>query len=128
MFEEITTDELCEPPEPYSYALRHGDTVYLAGQVAFDRDGNIVGATVAEQAEQVWRNIADVLEAAGGSLENVIKITYYMQDIRELGEEIEIRERLFAGRPFPVVTALQAAALGMPGLRLEVDVTAIIPQ
>lgn len=128
MFEQITTDKLCEPPEPYSYGLRHGDTVYLAGQVAFDRDGNIVGTTVAEQAVQVWQNIADVLEAAGGSLQNVVKITYYMQDIRDLPEEIEVRKRLFAGRPFPVVTALQAAALGMPGLKMEVDVTAVIPQ
>lgn len=128
MFEQITTDKLCDPPEPYSYALRHGDTVYLAGQVAFDRDGEIVGTTVAEQAVQVWRNIEDVLEAAGGSLEHVVKITYYLQDIRELGEEIEIRKRLFAGRPFPVVTAIQAAALGMPGLKMEVDVTAVIPQ
>lgn len=128
MFEQITTDKLCEPPEPYSYALRSGDTVYLAGQVAFDRNGDIVGTTVGEQAAQIWQNIAHVLEAAGGSLENVIKITYFMQDIRELGEEIELRKKLFAGRPFPVVTAMQAAALGMPGLKMEVEVTAVIPR
>ena len=128
MFEEITTDKLCDPPEPYSYGLRYGDTVYLAGQVALDRDGQIVGTTVAVQATQVWQNIADVLEAAGGSLQNVVKVTYYMQDIRELAEEMPIRERLFTGRPLPVVTALQAAALGLPGLKMEVDVTAVIPQ
>lgn len=128
MFEEITTDKLCEPPEPYSYALRADDTVYLAGQVALDVDGNIVGHTVAEQAEQVWANIEAVLEAAGGSLANVVKITYYMQDIRDLAEEMPLRRKLFAGRPLPAVTALQAAALGLPGLKMEVDVTAVIPR
>ena len=52
---------LCPPPEPYSYAVRAGDTLYLAGQVAFDADGEVVGTTVAEQARQVWANIASVL-------------------------------------------------------------------
>lgn len=127
MFEEITTDRLCDPPEPYSYALRAGDTLYLAGQVALDVDGNIVGTTVSEQAVQVWANIEALLEAAGGSLANVVKVTYYMQDIRELAEEMPLRRRLFAGRPLPVVTAVQAAALGLPGLKMEVDVTAVIP-
>ena len=127
VFEEITTEKLCEPPEPYSYALRAGDTVYLAGQVALDAHGNTIGSTVAEQAAQVWENIAAVLEAAGGSLANVIKITYYLQDIRELAEEMPIRRRLFSDRPLPVVTAVQVAALGRPGLKMEVDVIAVIP-
>lgn len=128
MFEEIITDKLCDPPEPYSYGLRAGDTVYLAGQVAFDATGEIVGSTVAEQAIQVWANIEALLQAAGGSLANVVKITYYMQDIRELVEEMPLRRELFAGRPLPVVTAVQAAALGLPGLKMEVDVTAVIPR
>ncbi len=127
MFEQITTDKLCDPPEPYSYGLRCSDTVYLAGQVSLDVEGNIVGSTVAEQAVQVWGNIEAVLEAAGGSLANVVKITYYMQDIRELAEEMPLREELFAGRPLPVVTAVQAAALGLPGLKMEVDVIAVVP-
>ena len=56
---------LCPPPEPYSYAVRAGDTLYLAGQVALDADGEVVGTTVGEQARQVWANIASVLAASG---------------------------------------------------------------
>lgn len=117
---------LCAPPEPYSYAIRAGESLYLAGQVALDDKGEVVGATVKDQARQVWSNIEKVLTAAGSSLADVVKVTYYMQDIRELPQEIEIREQVFSGRPLPAVTAVQAAALGLPGLMMEVDVVAVV--
>ena len=123
--EAVEVSALCPPPEPYSYAIRAGNTLYLAGQVAFDRHGEVVGDTVEEQARQVWRNIRDVLEAAGSSIADVVKVTYIMQDIREIAEEIPVREEVFAGRPYPAVTAMQAAALGLPGLKMEVDVIAV---
>ena len=82
---------LCPPPEPYSYAVRAGDTLYLAGQVALDEHSEVVGTTVAEQARQVWDNIARVLEASGSSIADVVKITYFMQDVREIAEEISDR-------------------------------------
>ena len=124
--EAVDVEALSDPPEPYSHAIRAGNTIYLAGQVAFDRDGEIVGDTVEQQARQVWRNIADILEAAGGSVADVVKVTYIMQDIREIAEEFPVREEMFAGRPFPAVTAMQAAALGLPGLKMEVDVIAVV--
>lgn len=117
---------LCPPPEPYSYAIRAGETLYLAGQVALDERGEVVGATVKDQAKQVWSNIERVLAAAGSSIADVVKVTYYMQDIRELPEEMEIREQVFSGRSLPAVTAMQAAALGLPGLMMEVDVVAVV--
>ena len=123
--EAVEVEALCLPPEPYSYAIRAGNTLYLAGQVAFDRRGGIVGETVEEQARQVWQNIRDVLEAAGSSITDVVKVTYFMQDIREIAEEFPVREEVFAGRPYPAVTAIQAAALGLPGLKMEVDVIAV---
>ena len=84
--------------------------------MAFDSSGEIVGETTREQAEQIWRNIAEVLEACGGSVANIVKITYFCQDIRELPEEMEVRRRVFGEGPYPAVTACQAAALGLPGL------------
>ena len=117
---------LCPPPEPYSYAVRAGGTLYLAGQVALDENGEVVGATVTEQAKQVWANIERVLQEAGASTDDVVKVTYYMRDIRELSDEIEVRREVFAGRPLPAVTAVQAAALGLPGLMMEVDVVAVV--
>ena len=120
----IKVPSLGPPPEPYEYANRSGNTLYLAGQVALDENGIIVGTTTKEQARKTWDNIGIVLAAAGASIKDVVKVTYFLADIRELQEEMEIRKEVFSGRPFPVVTAIQAAALGMPGLRLEIDVVA----
>ena len=120
----IKVPSLGPPPEPYEYAIRSGNTLYLAGQVALDENGIIVGTSTKEQARKTWDNIGIVLAAAGASIKDVVKVTYFLADIRELQEEMEIRKEVFSGRPFPVVTAIQAAALGMPGLRLEIDVVA----
>ena len=122
----IEVPQLGAPPEPYEYAIRSGSTLYLAGQVALDEHGSIVGTTTNEQSRKAWENIAVVLASAGSSLRDVVKVTYYLADIRELSEEIEVRKEVFSGRPFPVVTAIQAAALGLPGLKLEIDVVAEI--
>ena len=120
----IKVPSLGPPPEPYEYAIRSGNTLYLAGQVALDENGIIVGTTTKEQARKTWDNIGIVLAAAGASIKDVVKVTYFLADIRELQEEMDIRKEVFSGRPFPVVTAIQAAALGMPGLKLEIDVVA----
>ena len=120
----IKVPSLVPPPEPYEYAIRAGNTLYLAGQVALDENGIIVGTTTKEQARKAWDNVDIVLAAAGASIKDIVKVTYFLADIRELSEEMEIRKEVFSGRPFPVVTAIQAAALGMPGLRLEIDVVA----
>jgi len=121
----VLVEGLCPPPEPYSYAIRAGDTLYLAGQVSMNADGNVVGETVSAQARQVWKNISSVLAAAGSSIADVVKVTYYMQDIREIADEIQVRKEVFAGRPYPAVTAIQVAALGLQGLKMEVDVIAV---
>jgi len=117
---------LCPPPEPYSYAVRAGDTLYLARQVALDAAGEVGGPTGAEQARHVVDNIVTVLAASGRPLAAVVQVTYFMQDVREIAEEIQVRREVFAGRPFPAVTACQAAALGLSGLKMEVDVIAVI--
>ena len=73
--EAVEVNALSPPPEPYSHAIRAGNVLYLAGQVAFDRNGEIVGDTVEEQARQVRQNIRDILEAAGSSIADVVKVT-----------------------------------------------------
>src|SRR5881397_2365972 len=74
---------LAAPPEPYSHAIRCGDTLYIAGQVAFDEDNNTVGiGDPRRQAEQVWHNIGLAVESAGGTLADVFKITVFLKDVR----------------------------------------------
>jgi enamine deaminase RidA (YjgF/YER057c/UK114 family) len=124
----LTPDGLAAPPEPYSHAIRCGDTVYIAGQVAFDENNGIVGIGDARlQAEQVWKNIRLAVEGAGGELADVIKITIFLKDIRCVGDEIAVRETLFEAGRFPICTMVQVANLGLPDLLMEVDAVAVLP-
>jgi 2-iminobutanoate/2-iminopropanoate deaminase len=126
VFEAVVEAEgLCPPPERTPMPFEEGRRSILAGQVSLDANGDIVGESVLAQARQIWKNITSVLAAAGSSISDIVKVTYYMQDIREVVEEIEVRKEIFAGRAYPAVTAVQAAALGLPGLKMEVDVLAV---
>ena len=123
----LEPDGIAAPPEPYSHAVRCGDTVYLAGQVAFDEHNNVVGAGDArKQAERVWHNIRLAVEAAGGELADVIKITIFLKDIRHASDEIAVRQQLFRPGRFPICTQVQVANLGLPDLMMEVDAIAVL--
>jgi enamine deaminase RidA (YjgF/YER057c/UK114 family) len=118
---------LAPPPEPYAHAIRCGDILYIAGQVAFDEQNQIVGLGDARrQAEQVWRNIGLAVEAAGGTVADVVKITVFLKDVRHAPAEIAVRERLFEHGRFPVCTQVQVANLGLPELLMEVDAVAVL--
>jgi enamine deaminase RidA (YjgF/YER057c/UK114 family) len=118
---------LAAPPEPYSHAIRCGDTLYIAGQVAFNEQNQIVGIGDARrQAEQVWDNIRHAVEAAGGTLANVVKITIFLKDIRDAPAEISVRDGLFEPGRFPVCTLVQVANLGLADLLMEVDAIAVL--
>jgi enamine deaminase RidA (YjgF/YER057c/UK114 family) len=118
---------IAPPPEPYSHAIRCGDTVYIAGQVAFDEQNNTVGiGDPRRQAEQVWHNIRLAVEAAGGTLADVVKITVFLKDVRHASAEIGVREQLFERGRYPICTLVQVANLGLPDLLMEVDAVAVL--
>jgi enamine deaminase RidA (YjgF/YER057c/UK114 family) len=123
----LEPDGLAAPPEPYAHAVRCGDTLYVAGQVAFDEQNRIVGVgDPRRQAEQVWENIGRVVEAAGGTVADVVKVTIFLKDIRHAAAEISVRERLFEPGRFPICTQVQVANLGLPELLMEVDAIAVL--
>jgi len=125
--ERLQPAGLAPPEEPYVHAVRAGSTLYLAGQVAFDERSEIVGRGDARrQIEQCWSNIERILQAAGGTLENVVKIVVYFKDIRHFPHELEVRKRLFGDGPYPVATVVQVANLGLDGLLVEIDATAVL--
>lgn len=123
----LNPNGLAAPPEPYSHAVRCGDTVYIAGQVAFDEHNEIVGIGDARrQAEQVWHNIKLAVESAGGQIGDVVKITVFLKDIRCAPDEIAARAQLFEPGRFPICTMVQVANLGLPDLLMEVDAIAVL--
>lgn len=127
--ERLNPPGLAPPEEPYVHAVRAGDTLYIAGQVAFDEHNQVVGAgDPRAQIEQCWRNVARVLRSQGGSLHDVVKIVCYFKDIRHFPIELDVRAELFGAGPFPVATVVQVANLGLDSLLVEIDATAVLTQ
>lgn len=122
---QISTDP--DPLAPYriSQAFRVGDLVISSGQAAINGEGQLVGiGDFAAQAEQVFANLAEVLAAAGSSLEQVIKVTIYLTDMARFPEVVELRERYFTA-PYPADTIVEVKALALPELEIEIEATAL---
>ncbi len=110
----------------YVAAIRAGDTLYLAGQVGRDAQGNIVGpGDAVAQARQVYANIGRVLAAAGAGWGDVVKVTTYLVDRADSPGVSQVRFEHF-GDHRPPHTGLIVAGLGSPELRVEVDIIAFL--
>ena len=122
------------PPElhslekwPYSHGVKVGNTLYLAGQVALDQDLQLVGEGDAEaQARQIWRNIQTVVEAAGGKVTDVVRVTLFVLDFKDMPAFHKVRREVFPDGRYPAATGVQVVKLGLPGLLLETEATAVI--
>ena len=121
--EHVSTSKGAAPQAPYSQGIISGDYVFTAGQIALvPETGECAGSTMAEQAEQVCKNIQVILEAAGSSCEKVVKATCYLTDVSMFGEFNEVYAKYFTNRP--ARTCVQVAALPLPGYLCEVEVIA----
>jgi reactive intermediate/imine deaminase len=102
-------------------------TIYLAGQIAFDKDGNVVGAgDMKAQAEQVFKNLEAALAAAGAKFSDVVKMNTYVTDMDKAPAVREVRARYFPDTT-PASTLVQVARLARPELMLEIEVIAAVP-
>ena len=104
---------------PYSQAIRVGDTVYLSGQIGLDpATGNLREGTEA-QARQVFANLKAVAAAAGGTLDDMAKVTLLLVDMGDFAQVNEIMASFFT-QPYPARATYQVAALPK-GARVEVE-------
>jgi enamine deaminase RidA (YjgF/YER057c/UK114 family) len=123
-------------PKPEVYrqvAVATGSrTVYLAGQVARDADGNpVAGGDVAGQVEQALRNVATGVQAAGGSFADIAKLTFYVVDWRPelmqaLGEGVARVISSDGIDPLKPITLLGVTSLGEPDLLVEIEAVAVL--
>jgi enamine deaminase RidA (YjgF/YER057c/UK114 family) len=104
--------------------------VYVGGQDAVDAEGKIVGeGDLGAQAEQVFRNLERALGAAGASLENIVKWNLYVVQGQPLQPGLAVFQRVWGRRPNPpVITMAYVAGLARPGLLLEIDAIAVVPE
>ncbi|HEV2802143.1 MAG TPA: RidA family protein [Pyrinomonadaceae bacterium] len=124
MREIIRTEAAPQAIGPYSQAVSLGDFVFTSGQIPIDpQTGAFVEGGIAEQTEQVLRNLAEVLRAAGTSLEAVLKTTVYLADMNDFAAMNEVYARYFSNEP-PARSTVQAARLPRDA-RVEIDAIAI---
>jgi len=116
-----------EPLSHYTDAVRAGNLLFVSGCVPVDGEGRLVGGDdVVRQAEQVFRNIGEVLAAAGASPGEVVKVTVFLTHIDERARINPVRQRFF-GDARPASTLVEVSRLAVPGARIEVEAVAALP-
>ena len=114
------------PARGYAHAYKVGNTIYVAGQVGINPEGQLVSpADIVAQCDQAYENMKRVLEAAGATMSDVVKITQYLKDINDLAKIRDVRKKYF-GDHFPAATAVQIVSLAMPDLLIEVEAIAVV--
>lgn len=120
-------------PKGYSHAavidLGNCKMIILSGQVPLDRQGNLVGkGDLAQQTEQVFRNIKSIVEELGGSMDNIVKLGYFITDVTQIQAVRAVRDTFINTKNPPASTLVQVSKLFRDDVSIEVEATAIIPK
>ena len=127
MRERIQTENAPAAIGPYSQAIKAGGLVFVSGQIPIDpKTGEFVAGGISEQTQQVLKNLAAVLEAAGSGLDQVVKTTVFLADMKEFSGMNEVYATFFTGAPPARVTV---AAAGLPrDARVEIEAVALVSE
>ena len=120
--ETITAGNAPEPAGPYSHAVVAGGFVYVSGQGPIDPETGTMPDAFVDQVRQTLGNVQTILEAAGSSLDDVVKVNAYVTDLTRFAEFNEVYEEFFKNDP-PARTTVAAALLGM---LVEIDCVATV--
>ena len=120
----VATDRAPAAVGPYSQAVRVGDLVFTAGQIPLDPDtSQLVAGDIQAQTRQALQNVQAVLEAAGASLANVVKVTVFLTDMGAFKAMNTIYGEFFSDAP-PARSAVQVSALPL-GAQIEIEAIAV---
>lgn len=120
-------------PKGYSQAaeidLGSSRMIIMAGQIALDKNGALIGKDdLAKQTEQVFKNIKHIVEDAGGTMTNVVKLNYYIKDVSKVQEVRNIRDKYINTQTPPVSTLVEVSKLFRDDILIEIEATAVIPK
>ena len=125
MRQNIHTEEAPQAMGPYSQAIRVDKTVYFSGQIPLDpKTMALVSDDFTAQARQVFRNLQAVSQAAGGRLENIVKLTIYLLDLQYFPRVNEVMMQFFT-EPYPARATIQVSALPKAA-QIEIDAVMVI--
>ncbi|GAB3706105.1 RidA family protein [Mariniluteicoccus flavus] len=129
MRKETINPESLPKPSGYAHGTKVGDTIWLGGQTALDKDMNIVPGGIVEQFTQAFSNVLATLEAAGGRPEDLVEVTIYLTDVDDYlahGREIGRIWREMAGRDYPAMAGIGITRLWQPEAMIEIKGVAVI--
>jgi 2-iminobutanoate/2-iminopropanoate deaminase len=115
----ISTNRAPAAIGPYSQAMRHGDSLYISGQLGFDPASGVLAEGVEAQARQAMENLKAIAEAAGTSLAKAVRCTIYLTDLGDFAAVNAIYQE-FLAEPFPARACVQVSALPKGGV-VEID-------
>jgi reactive intermediate/imine deaminase len=107
----VLSQDAPPPSGGYSQGIAVGDLLFLAGQGPYDASGNRVGSTVAEQVRRVLENLDAVARAAGGSLQNAVRVGMYISNMAHF-DAMDAEYRRFFSDPMPARTTIQSDLVG----------------
>jgi 2-iminobutanoate/2-iminopropanoate deaminase len=125
--EPIVGDNLPRPAGPYAPGVAYERLIFVSGQGAKNPEtGKLAGPDVESQTEQIFKNMASILEAAGSSLQYVLRCGVFLIDIRDFAKMNAVYEKMMAGNK-AARTTVCVSALPAEGLRVEIDAVAYVP-
>ena len=126
MSQIVQTDKAPAAIGPYSQAVRSGNTVYFSGQIPLDpATGDIVGVgDVEAQARRAFDNLKAVCEAAGGTMDDIVRVGLYLTDLSQFAEVNAVMAEYFS-QPYPARSTIEVSALPR-GARFEVDAVMVL--
>jgi len=126
----INPGAVAVPLKPYySNCVRSdaGPLLWISGQVALDKSGNLVGeGDLRAQAVQVLENIKAILADSNAAMDDIVKVTVYVTDIRTFNDIADIRERFFP-KDGPASVICEVSALAWPEFMIEIEAVAVVP-
>ena len=116
----IFTDKAPKAIGPYSQAVSAGGFTFVSGQIALNPEsGDLMNASIQDQAEQVIKNLIAICEEANGSLSDIVKLTIYITDMNDFAVVNEIMQKYFT-EPYPARATVEVSALPL-GVNVEMD-------
>jgi len=117
--------DLPQPSGAFHHSVRWGNMLFIAGSTA--RGTPAEKGDIAAQTEVILQKFQTILEANGGSMSSIVKVTSFVTDLREAAASGEVRREYFKDG-FPASTQVQVAALGTPDIKIEIEAIAVLPE
>lgn len=121
--EEFAVAGLIKPISHYTDAVRFGDLLFISGLTGHDAAGNLVSDDVVAQTRQIMEQMKKVLNAAGATFADVLKVTVFLTDVNDRTKINPVRQAYF-GKAKPASTLVEVSRLALPGMKVEIEAIA----